>query len=54
MENREFKENLEKSWNLPSGQKLKMFKLNIKFFWKTPCGAFPLIFLDVWHIAYFI
>jgi hypothetical protein len=55
MENR-VTENLEKSWNLPPGQKLKMFKLNIKFFRKTACGAFPfpLIFLDVLHIAYFI
>jgi hypothetical protein len=26
-----FKENLEKSWNLPPGPKLKIFKINIKF-----------------------
>jgi hypothetical protein len=31
-----------------------MFKSIIKFFRKTACGAFPLIFLDVLHIAYFI
>jgi hypothetical protein len=42
---RKFKENLEKSGNFPLGQKFKIFKLNIKYFKKKACGAFPLTFL---------
>jgi hypothetical protein len=51
MENRE---NLKKTWNLPLGQKFKILKLIIKPFRKRVCGAFPLIFFGVLHIAYFI
>jgi hypothetical protein len=55
MENREI---LKKTWKSHGichpVKKLKMYKLNNKLFRKTACGAFPLIFPDVLHIAYFI